>query len=184
MTENEKLSTKVQKALNPTQLIKTKVTETDLKKLKNEEEIVLQHHKIKGVELKIRKDWRFEALFGSPVAFYGDSYIVTDNTDKAFPNHGVLYNQKEMVNYLKELLETENLSLYHYLRNLAKRELRPGDMIEFDDGKKGVITIPEGDTFPRNAVYIPMKKDGTLSKLKPRYIYANSNYQKVETEEE
>ena len=183
MKDKEKLPPKVQKAMNPTSIHKDKLTAHDLEVLGNEEELILQHPKIKGVVLKIRKDWRVESFLGSPVALYGENYVVSDNADRVYPNHDVLYNKEEMLDYLEGLLEADNLSLYYYYRNLGSRKLKPGDVIEFEDGKKGVIAVPEGDTFPRNIVFIPLKKDGTLSKVKPRYIYANTNYQKIEKKE-
>lgn len=183
MAEHNELPPKVRQVLNPTPVHKEVLTVHDLERLKDEEVIILPHPKINGVVLKIRKDWRIESVLSTPVAFYGERYIVADNADRVYPNHDVLYNEEELMDYLRGLLQADNLALYHYYRNLASRNLKPGDVIEFEDGKKGVITVPEGDTFPRNIVFIPLKKNGELSKVSPRYIYANTNYHKIEKKE-
>lgn len=184
MNDKEKLPLNVQKALNPTPVHKDMLTAHDLVTLKNEEVIVLKHPKIMGIVLEIRKDWRVESMLGAPVAFYGENYVVSDNADRVYPHHGVLYNKEEMMSYIEGLLEADSPSLYHYRRNLASKDLKPGDVIEFEDGKRGVIAVPAGDTFPRNIVFTPLKKNGELSKVNPRFIYANTTYRKIEGESE
>lgn len=174
----KQIKNKMEKAYNPTAVHKQQITAASLQELKDDEEIVLQHPLIKGLVLKIRRECMIDTVLNAPVVFYGSKYIISDSGDNVFPQHEVLLNEKEMTDYVKQLLAAPHAWLFYYFRSLARKGLSPGDIIEFEDGKKGIIVIPEGDSFGRNLAYIPLKKDGTKSKHKPRILYGNDTYKK------
>ena len=147
--------------------------------MKDNEEFHILHSNIKGIQLKIRKDFRIESVLNQPVVFFGEKLIIEDNLDKVWPKHDVLLGAEEMLTYIDELLSCKTPSLYKYTRTLKEKGLSVDDIIEFDNGVKGVIYLPKEDETASNILYIPLKADGTLSKHKPRLIYGNSIYQKI-----
>ncbi|PLS19423.1 hypothetical protein CVD28_03130 [Bacillus sp. M6-12] len=177
----EKVKNQIEKAHNPTPIHKQVITAHDLKELGDNEQIVIHHPLITGIILKIRKEFKVETMLNIPVVFYGEKYVIEDSGDKVFPQHEVLFNEEEMVAYVEKLLSCKNKELLYYLRSLARKELEVGNVIEFEDGKKGVIVIPEG-FIGRNPMFVPLKKDGTKSNHKPRYIYANDSFKKINEE--
>jgi hypothetical protein len=175
----EKAKKQIEKAYNPTILHKQKLTIADLKELGDNEQIIIHHPLITALVLKIRREFKVETMINIPVVFYGGKYVIEDTGDRVFPQHEVLYSEEEMTTYVEKLLTARHTSMFYYIRSLARKELEPGNVIEFEDGKRGVIAVPEGDSFGRNLVYIPLKKDGTLSNHKPRLLYGNDVYQKI-----
>ena len=70
---------------------------------------------------------------------------------------------------------------FHYIRKLKEKGLEIGTRIRFKDGKEAEIA-PLTDKCPsviRALFYIPLKKDGTLSKVKPRILYGNMDYEAI-----
>lgn len=154
----------------------------DLKSLKDNQEIELNHPLIQHLTIKVRKDYRVESVIGVPVTFYGANFIV----EEEYPGvtfsrrHEVLLNSQEMVSYIKRLLTCRTKPLHDLVRNMQEKGVFENDVIEFENGNRGVIFYSElMDASVRNVQYVPLKKDGTLSKVKPRLIYAGDKYQKI-----
>lgn len=173
---------KIEKALNPDKIVIEHLTVNHLLNLKNEEALILYNSHI-PCTITIRKDYRIEEMLNIPVVFYSDSFLIKDNLTKYFQEHDVKLSNEELILYIDELLSCKTPQLFGYLKNLKRKGLKMGDKIVFTDGRTGQILIPDESLIHSvNIMYVPFKKDGTLSKVKPRYIYANDEFNIVTTD--
>lgn len=160
---------------NPLQIRKENITIEDLENLSNNEELVIQHTKIRGLQIKVRRDYFIDNQL--PVVFYSEKLQIRDNSDKMFPMHKVTLDNLEMLGYLEKLLNSPDIGIYKYYRLLYKKGLKEGDILLFENGKKGIVIIPGEGYMDHNIRYAPLKKDGTKSKVTPRYLYAGDKYE-------
>lgn len=78
--------------------------------------------------------------------------------------------------YIENLLSCKNKSEYNFYKWCVEKELREGTIIQFEDGKQGVIL---GKEFVEGCLkYSPLKKDGTTGKAK-RNLYGNTIYKVI-----
>jgi hypothetical protein len=155
------------------------VTLKELRKLRDEDQIQIQHPLLLGMILHIRKDYKVEQVLNQNVTFYSNNFVLFESFDKVHPKHDVLFKADELVGYLKSLLACNSVSEFHYIRRLQEKGLQVSDIIEFEDGKRGMVHMPEGLGYARNIQYIPLKKDGEISKQRPRFMYSGDKYQVV-----
>ena len=88
-----------------------------------------------------------------------------------------IYNHKqEALDYIENLLNCKSKNEVKFYKWCAKYGLREGSLIEFENGKIGAILGK--DDAEDCLKYSPIKKDGTVSKLK-RNLYGNLKYKIV-----
>lgn len=153
-----------------------------IKNLKNGSNLTIYHPLLNGIELYIQKEHTVMSVLGIPTKMYGEKYIVSDNADTIHNDHEVLLSADNMENYIQTLCQTTTKKEYHYVRKLKEKGLQIGSKIEFEDGKQGVIT-PLSEDCPdvlRALFYLPLKKDGKESKVKPRILYGGTIYKVIE----
>ncbi|WP_099301879.1 hypothetical protein [Bacillus sp. Marseille-P3800] len=144
----------------------------------NNSSLTLKHPIIKFLEIEILVHQEKTEILGSKVLFNTNNYIVKDNQTNT--NHNVVLSNEEIINYANDLLQATTLGEYKYFKNLYEKDLRIGSVIEFTDGKKATVIHPEGEISNINIQYIPHKKDGSLSKVKPRLLYRGVCYKRVD----
>jgi hypothetical protein len=146
--------------------------------IKNLKEIHLEQ-----IIIKLRRYFIVENVLNIPTVCYGKNIMIKDTIDKyeVFSEHKVnLKTNKEIVEYVNSLLECKTLTEYYMAISLKEHELELGDIIEFKkNGKKGVLTKGREPFYSRGVFYKPLKKDGTISKVLPRYIYGGIEYEKI-----
>lgn len=150
--------------------------------LKDGEEIIFYHPKLKGIEMIVSRETKIMPVLGVPTRFYGTNYAVRDNADTIHNEHDVLLNPVEMSKYIETLSGATTKQEYHYIRKLQEKGLKVGSKIEFEDGKTAVIA-PLTEDCPsviRALFYIPLKKDGKPSKVKPRILYGGTKFTIIE----
>lgn len=155
-----------------------RIQKSILEHLPDETVFGVSHPFIEGVKLYIKKDIITEHILGVPTRFYGNKFVIEDTADRIHNVHDIKLDASEMTNYINRLLRTKSLKEYHYLRKLEEKGLAIGSVIEFEDGKKAVI-VPLSDECPeivRSLFYRPLKKDNTVSKIKPRILYGNTKF--------
>lgn len=88
-----------------------------------------------------------------------------------------IYNhKKEALDYIGNLLNCKTKQECYFYRWCAKYGLRKGSLIQFEDGKQGMIL---GKEFAEGCLkYSPIKKDGFVGKSK-RNLYGNIKYKVV-----
>lgn len=156
-----------------------KVLEETLNNLEDNKTLVIKHPYLENVQVSVGKEAKVEEFFGAPVHLISVDNKIWDNTDKVFPVHKLSLTNKEIEEYMNELLNCKTLASFKYCRALKEKSLKVNDVVEFIDGKKGVIYEEPDTGAPTNARYTPLKKDGTLSKSRPRLIYAGMQYEVV-----
>lgn len=111
------------------------------------------------------------SIFGQKVSL--DQFKV-DDTSTFWQTDKVYNSKEEALDYIGCLLNCRTKSELNFYRWCAKYRLREGTIIEFEDGKQGLIL---GKDYTDNCLkYSPIKKDGTVSKLK-RNLYGNLKYE-------
>lgn len=156
----------------------TRVENAILEHLPDEVQFGLTHPYLEGVDIYIKKEIITESVLGIPTRFYGNSLVIEDTADTIHNVHDVKLQPAEMTDYVNRLLLTLSLKEYHYLRKLEEKGLTIGSVIEFEDGKTAII-VPLSNECPdvvRALFYRPLKKDGTVSKIKPRILYGNTKF--------
>lgn len=149
------------------------INSVDLENLAQGDEMVVVHHKLEDLRLTIRFDQMEESIIGVPVRLYGDRYVIEDNDGTIHNEHGVVYDAEQMSEYVNRLCGTETIELFRYVKNMERYGLHEGDVIEFHNGYRGKVIVPDFKIYANNVLYIPIKKDGDLSKVKPRMLYGN-----------
>lgn len=167
---------------NIKEINKNNIILDDLKNIKNDEVIVVQHQKIRGLQIKIKRDSFKDTVL--PVVFYSEKLQIRDNSSRLTPVHNVLLEYHEMMDYLEQLLQSPNIETYNYYKLLREKGLKEGDILLFDNGKKGIVIIPSPEYLNGAIRYIPLKKDRTRSQGIPRYLYRGENYEIVTDSEE
>ena len=113
------------------------------------------------------------SIFGERVLldqFKVDDTFIFWQTDK-------VYNSKEeALDYIGLLLNCRTKKECYFYRWCSKYGLREGTIIEFEDGKQGFILGK--DHVGGCLKYSPIKKDGSVSKVK-RNLYGNLKYKIV-----
>ncbi|HBF7547408.1 TPA: hypothetical protein KOY69_002009 [Clostridioides difficile] len=123
-------------------------------------------------EIVLNKEIEYIKVLGKDVKFDTGKYVVTDNHN--FWQLDKPFNSKEaaMV-YISKLLGCKNQQEYNFYKWCEKDEIKEGSIIQFEDGKQGVIL---GKEFADACLkYSPIKKDGTIGKAK-RNLYGNMRY--------
>lgn len=156
---------------------KNNISLDDLVNIKNAEEIVIQHQKIRGLQIKVKRDSFKDTVL--PVVFYSEKLQIRDNRSRLTPVHDVLLDYHEMLDYLERLLQCPNVETYNYYKLLCEKGLKEGDVLLFENGKKGIVVIPSPEYLNGAIRYIPLKKDGTRSQGIPRYLYRGEKYEIV-----
>ena len=112
-------------------------------------------------------------MFGQVLTL--EQFVVIDTFD--FWQTDKIYNHKEeALDYIDNLLNCKTKQECNFYRWCAKYGLREGSIVQFEDGKQGAIL---GKEFAEGCLkYNPIKKDGTVSKLK-RNLYGNIDYKVV-----
>jgi hypothetical protein len=162
--------------------ILTNIRVQDIRKLKKDNELVVEMPYIKGITLTIQREQKEMSVLGVPTMFYGEQFVVKDNADTIHCEHDVLLEADKMVEYVESLKRATNLKEFHYYRKLKEKGLTYASKIEFGDGKQAVIA-PLSEDCPdvmRALFYIPLKKDGKPSKIKPRILYGNAVFKVIE----
>lgn len=149
------------------------INSVDLENLAQGDAMVVVHPKLEDIRLTIRFDQMEESFIGVPVSLYGDRYVIEDNDGTIHNEHGVVYDAEQMSEYVNRLCGTETIELFRYVKNMERYGLRDGDVIEFHNGSRGKVIVPDFKIYANNVLYIPIKKDGALSKVKPRMLYGN-----------
>lgn len=154
------------------------INKNELNELKTNKQLILELPHVPGINLTIYRDCKILHVLGIPATFYGELFLIEDNADSIFKEHKLTLNLDEMYEYVQELLEAKNKQELHYIRSLKEKGLQLGSEIEFEDGKRAVIVPLSEDCqyLLRALFYIPLKKDGTMSKIKPRILYGNAVY--------
>lgn len=96
---------------------------------------------------------------------YPDFYEGYDGTD---------FNLEYLDYYLELLLSQTDLKYFKYIRLLMSKGLRVGDIITFENGRRGKI-LPPSETCICNIRYRLIKKDGSLGS-KELMLYGNTNF--------
>jgi len=153
----------------------------EMDSLKNGEELTVFHPILKEIHMFIKRETKIMKVLGVPTSFYGQKYTVRDNADTIHCEHEVLLNDLEMHEYIQRLCLSKTKKEYHFERKLQEKGLQVGNLIEFQDGKQAVIVSLSDDCpdIMRSLFYLPLKKDGTPSKVKPRILYGNTIYKIV-----
>lgn len=159
-------------------IYKNNVSVFELKILKENEEILIKHPFIPELELTVGKERKVENVLGVPTLFYGATNEIKDNENQIFPIHKVCLIEEDLKKYIDKLLNCKTLADFKYQRLLKEKGLEVGDKIELENGNKGIVCDMEGE-FSSNARYIPLKKDGSLSKAKPRILYGGVSYKVI-----
>lgn len=155
------------------------ITLNNLKNLKKGQTIQIQHPLMEQVSLTIQHDFIIDYFFNMPTTLYSDQFIVIDNHNRIRPKHKLVLSKREVIDYISELFKADSIYKFNYIRNLKERNLSIGSIIEFTNKSQGVICEPYDEYNAYNLRYIPLKKDGTISKMKPRYLYGNATYKEV-----
>ncbi|MFP3726554.1 hypothetical protein U8V72_15350 [Priestia filamentosa] len=150
----------------------------DLDILPKENVLVINHTHLKGVEIYVGKEAIFRDVLRKPKRYTVDNRV-WDNTNRENPVHSVWLSNEEIIEYVNSLLESKDLMEYQYKRILKENDLMPGDIIEFTDGRRGVICKEADTPIPTNARYTPIRKDGELSNGRPRLVYNGMEYNVV-----
>ncbi|EGT5282627.1 hypothetical protein CUB08_06930 [Clostridioides difficile] len=102
--------------------------------------------------------------------------MVTDNY--SFWQIEKSFDSKEAaMEYVSKLLTCKNQQEYNFYKWCEKDGVKEGSIIQFEDGKKGVIL---GKEFAEGCLkYSPIKKNGTIGKAK-RNLYGNIKYMVVQ----
>jgi len=167
------------KTENSREIFVDKVSEEALNELEDNKILVIKHPHLQDVQISVGKEAKVEEFLGAPVRLLSVDNKVWDNTDKVFPVHKLSLTNKEIAEYITELLNCETLASFKYCRALKEKNLKINDVVEFNNGKKGVIYKEPDMSAPTNARYTLLKKDGNLSKCLPRLIYAGMEYKVV-----
>ncbi|WCK57485.1 hypothetical protein PP175_25810 (plasmid) [Aneurinibacillus sp. Ricciae_BoGa-3] len=175
----DKTQSFIEKAFNPTPVRLDKLTVEAMKNLQNNEQIEIEHPNIDNLTLKIRRDFNVQGVLNVPTVFYGEKYIIEDTMNKVHPKHKLFINEEEMVAYIHDLLEVKTISAFGYVRNLREQDVKLNDIVEFENGKRGVIAMPEEESYPPNLRHIPLKADGRISKHRPRIIYGGDKFRVI-----
>lgn len=103
MTENqENLVKQIADKLNCARHIDIEtriITEDDITRLNNDEILRVQHEK--GFNIMVRKEYKVDMLRDNPTLLYGINYIVAD---EIMGKHDVVFNAKDMADYINNLL--------------------------------------------------------------------------------
>lgn len=152
-----------------------------IKKLKGSETYEIQHPQLKEIQLKVYREHMIQEVLGVPTAFYGATFKVHDNGDTIHQEHHVDMGLEEVSAYIENLCETKTRQEFFYVRSLREKGLQVGDIIQFSDQKEAIIVpLDEVQTdLIRSVYYVPLKKDGTPSKVKPRILYNNSVFEVI-----
>lgn len=153
----------------------------NIENLENEEKITVQLP-FDGIKLTIERQSEIMPVLGVPTTMYTDKFVIHDNDGRLFLKHDVALSAEDMLEYVATLKETRNKKEFHYARKLKEKGLKAGTKIEFKDGKQALIAPLSEDCPPthRALFYIPLKKDGSISKVKPRILYGGTEYKVVE----
>jgi hypothetical protein len=161
----------------------TEVSELTLKVLESlvdGDAYTIEHMNLYDVFLKIEKAHFGDVVLNTPIVFYNTSkYVISDSTS-VFDTQKVELEAEEMVAYVGELLNCRSMAEFKYCKKLKEKGLRIGDIIQFSDGKRGVVsrqTVEQG-SIP-NIRYIPLTQKGTVSKVKPRILYGGVEFIKT-----
>lgn len=151
-----------------------------INKLKDAATYEVQHPHLENIQLTVYRDTVTKAVLGVPTHFYGNTFRVHDNGDTIHQEHAVNLTAKEAAEYIESLCRTVTKQEFFYVRTLKEKGVAVGDEIQFEDGKRAVIVpLSEVDSpLIRSVFYVPLKKDGTPSKVKPRILYGNMAFEK------
>lgn len=155
------------------------IDEQHLDDLKSGDVLVISHPDIDDLRMTIRRDEIVENFLGVGVIMTSDRFKIEDNDGTIHLDPGVSYDSYEMVAYVARLCEVSTIELFRYVKNMERYGLREDDVIEFVDGSRGQVIMPDFPIYANNVLYIPFKKDGTLSKVKPRMLYGNVSFKRV-----
>lgn len=149
------------------------ISDLDLDNLVDGQEMVVVHPYIDGLKLVVRRSSMDSDVLGVAVTFYGDSYVLVDTDGDIHNGHDVEYDSYQMSDYVNRLCETKTIEMFRYVKTMERYGLREGDVVEFHNGSRGKVILPDFKIYANNVLYVPIKKDGTLSKVKPRMLYGN-----------
>lgn len=157
-----------------------------IKRLKGADEYVIDHPNLSSVQLRVYREVLIEQILGHSTTFYGTAFKVQDNADNIHQIHQLDLTLKETVSYVESLCTATTKQEFFYIRTLKEKGLAVGDVIEFEDGKQGIIvSLTEVDVpLIRSLFFVPLKKDGSQSKVKPRILYGTYKYKKLAAESE
>lgn len=134
---------------------------------------VFRNHEL-GIDIFLGEKIEIMDVLGIPVEFKTGEYSVTNSYFKYREN--LFLTKKEAVAFVNNLLKCKTTFECYYFMLCSWRGVREGSIIEFDDGKQGVIL---GKEYSEGILkYTPFKKDGTVGKAK-RCLYGNLKYKVV-----
>ncbi|ENY8630180.1 TPA: hypothetical protein KPE78_001178 [Clostridioides difficile] len=127
-------------------------------------------------EIVLNEEIEYMKVLGKDVKFNTGNYVVTDNY--SFWQIEKSFDSKEAaMEYVSKLLMCKNQQEYNFYKWCEKDGVKEGSIIQFEDGKKGVIL---GKEFAEGCLkYSPIKKNGTIGKAK-RNLYGNIKYMVVQ----
>lgn len=170
---------KIDNAYNPKQIEVKKINSTILNKIKDNDQLVIEHSLL-NIIIKVRKEFSIDKVLNIPTVFYSiDKFIIEDSYDNIFGKHNLSLSSEEMLRYIEDLLNAKDIIEFRYIRTLKENNIHLNDIIEFENGVKGVISKPTHIANSRNLNYIHLKKNGTLSKVQPRLIYNKDEYKVI-----
>ncbi len=100
------------------------VSEEILNNLEDNEVLVIKHPHLQDVQISVGKEARVEEFLGSPVRLISVDNKVWDNTDKVFPVHKLSLTNKEITEYIIELLNCKTVASYKYCRALKEKKFK------------------------------------------------------------
>lgn len=160
---------------------KTNLTLDDILNLKPKEIIKIEHD---IMEISIFEDLEIINFLNIPTEFSTNNIIVDITLNNLNTPFTLTYDKDHPDTIIKDvsyIFESKYIGEIVYKYSLCKYKVYPGCKIKIND-KLAVIsdfTIDYKDSLISNLRYIPLKKDGTVSKVRPRLIYGGSNWEKV-----
>lgn len=114
-------------------------------------------------------------MLGQKIKGYTGKYMVFDKYD--FWQINKPFETKEIaMKYINELINCTNKQDYNFCKWCVNKGVREGSIIQFEDGKQGVIL---GREFAEGCLKFSLiKKDGNVGKTK-RYLYGNLKYKVI-----
>ena len=128
-----------------------------------------------GFDIYLKDHFENFEVLGQTIKGNTGNYIVVDELD--FWQIDTPFTSKEdALDYIGNLLNCRTKQECHFYKWCAKDGLREGSIIQFEDGKQGVIL---GKEYADGCLkYSPIKKDGTIGKSK-RNLYGNLRYKVI-----
>ncbi|HBF1879833.1 TPA: hypothetical protein KNT26_003111 [Clostridioides difficile] len=129
-------------------------------------------NKFLNFDICLEKHYESMTILNQNTKMYTGKYMVFDKFD--FWQLDILFDKKrDALNYIDKLIDVKTQQEYNFLKWCTQKNIKEGSKIEFEDGKQGIILGSEH--ADGNIKYVPLKKDGTKSKMR-RILYKNIKF--------